>query len=175
VRVIAATNIDIDQAVAEGRFREDLYYRLNVIKLDIPPLRTRGADILLLAGKFIGDFAARQGRKVTGLAESTAKRLLGYQWPGNVRELRNAMEHGVAMTLFDKIVPEDLPWKIRSHTGSALFLETGNPLELISFEEMSRRYIAHVLKAAKGNQSVAAQILQIDRKTLYRKLQKSID
>jgi DNA-binding NtrC family response regulator len=175
VRVIAATNIDIDQAVAEGRFREDLYYRLNVIKLDIPPLRTRGADILLLAGKFIGDFAVKQGRKVTGLAESTAKRLLGYEWPGNVRELRNAMEHGVAMTLFDKIVPEDLPWKIRSHIGSALFLETDNPLELISLEEMSRRYIAHVLKAAKGNQSVAAQILQIDRKTLYRKLQKSID
>ena len=110
--MIAATNTDIDRAVAEGSFREDLYYRLNVITLDIPPLRTRGADILLLAGKFVKDFAAKQGKKVTGLAESTAKRLLGYEWPGNVRELRNAMEHGVAMTLFDKIVPEDLPRKI---------------------------------------------------------------
>lgn len=173
VRVIAATNIDIDQAVAEGLFREDLFYRLNVISLALPPLRVREADILLLAGKFIRDFAAKQGKKVTGLAESTAKRLLGYEWPGNVRELRNAMEHGVAMTLFDKIVPEDLPQKIRSHTGSGVFLETDNPLELISLEEMSMRYIAHVLKAAKGNQSVAAQILQIDRKTLYRKLQRS--
>ncbi|MGB3209377.1 MAG: sigma-54 dependent transcriptional regulator [Desulforhopalus sp.] len=95
VRVITATNIDIERAVAEGLFREDLYYRLNVIKLDIPPLRARGTDILLLAGKFIRDFAGKQGKKVTGLAESTAKRLLGYEWPGNVRELRNAMEHGV--------------------------------------------------------------------------------
>ncbi len=175
VRVIAATNIDIDQAVAEGLFREDLYYRLNVIKLEIPPLRVRGADILLLAGKFIRDFAAKQGKKVGGLAESTSKRLLGYEWPGNVRELRNAMEHGVAMTLFDKILPEDLPQKIHGYTGSALFLETDNPMELISLEEMSRRYIAHVLKATKDNQSVAAQILQIDRKTLYRKLQKPAD
>ncbi len=172
VRVIAATNIDIDRAVAEGGFREDLYYRLNVIAVDIPPLRMRGTDILLLAGKFVRDFAAKQGKKVTGLAESTAKRLLGYEWPGNVRELRNAMEHGVAMTLFDKIVPEDLPQKIRRHTGSGIFLETDNPVELISLEEMSWRYIAHVLKTVKGNQSVAAQILQIDRKTLYRKLQK---
>ncbi len=175
VRVIAATNIDIDRAVAEGSFREDLYYRLNVITLNIPPLRARGADILLLAGKFIKDFANKQGKKVTGLAESTGKRLLGYEWPGNVRELRNAMEHGVAMTLFDKVVPEDLPQKIRKHTGSALFLETDNPMELIPLEEMSKRYIAHVLKTAQGNQSVAAQILQIDRKTLYRKLQKLID
>jgi two-component system NtrC family response regulator len=175
VRVVAATHIDIEKAVAEGLFREDLYYRLNVIKLDIPPLRTRGADILLLAGKFVRDFAGKQGKKVNGLAESTAKRLLGYEWPGNVRELRNAMEHGVAMTLFDKIVAEDLPQKIRSHTGNALFLETDNPMELISLEEMSKRYISHVLKTAKGNQSVAAQILQIDRKTLYRKLQKLND
>ena len=175
VRVIAATNIDIDRAVAEGLFRGDLYYRLNVITVDIPPLRKRGTDIMLLAGKFVRDFAAKQGKKVTGIAESTAKRLLGYAWPGNVRELRNAMEHGVAMTLFDKIVPEDLPQKIRSHTGSTIFLETDNPVELISLEEMNRRYIAHVLKIVKGNQSVASQILRIDRKTLYRKLQKLPD
>lgn len=175
VRVIAATNIDIDRAVAEGLFREDLYYRLNVISLALPPLRTRGADILLLAGKFIRDCAAKQGKKVTGLAESTAKRLLGYEWPGNVRELRNAMEHGVAMTLFDQIMPEDLPQKIRGHSGSAVFLETDNPVELVSLEEMNRRYIAHVMKIVQGNQSVAAQILQIDRKTLYRKRQKLTD
>jgi DNA-binding NtrC family response regulator len=175
VRVIAATNIDIERAVEEGLFREDLYYRLNVIKVDVPPLRRRGTDILLLADKFVRDFAGKQGKKVNGLAESTAKRLLGYAWPGNVRELRNAMEHGVAMTLFDRIVSEDLPRKIRSHAGNALFLETADPIELISLEEMSRRYIAHVLKMAKGNQSVTAQILGIDRKTLYRKLQKLID
>ena len=111
--MLAATNIDIEDAVAEGRFREDLYYRLNVIKVDIPPLRKRGTDILLLARKFIRDVAEKLGKKVTGLADSTVKRLLGYEWPGNVRELRNAMEHGVVMTLFEKIVPEDLPQKIQ--------------------------------------------------------------
>ncbi len=95
VRILAATNMDIEAAVAEGRFREDLYYRLNVIKVDIPPLRKRGTDILLLAHKFIGAVAEKLDKKVTGLADSTVKRLLNYQWPGNVRELRNAMEHGV--------------------------------------------------------------------------------
>ncbi len=104
-RILAATNIDIETAVTEGRFREDLYYRLKVIKVDIPPLRKRGTDILLLARKFIGDVAEKLGKKVTGLADSTVKRLLGYEWPGNVRKLRNAMEHGVVMTLFEKIVP----------------------------------------------------------------------
>jgi DNA-binding NtrC family response regulator len=171
-RVLTATNIDIEKAVAEGRFREDLYYRLNVIKVDIPPLRKRGTDILLLARKFIGDFAEKLGKRVTGLADSTVKRLLGYEWPGNVRELRNAMEHGVVMTLFEKIVPEDLPQKIQLHTGRSLFWETDKPAELISLDEMTERYIAYVLKMTKGNQTLASQILAIDRKTLYRRLQK---
>ncbi|MDK9705783.1 MAG: sigma-54 dependent transcriptional regulator [Desulforhopalus sp.] len=171
-RIIAATHIDIEAAVAEGRFREDLYYRLNVIKVDIPPLRARGSDILLLAQKFIGDFAEKLCKPVTGLADSTIKRLLQYQWPGNVRELRNAMEHGVAMTLFEKIVPEDLPQKIQDHTGRTLFWETAAPPELISLEEMIQRYIAYILKTTKGNQSLAAEVLRIDRKTLYRRLQK---
>ena len=172
VRILAATHIDIESAVQDGRFREDLYYRLNVIKVDIPPLRKRGTDILLLAGKFINDFAEKLGKKVTGLAESTAKKLLSYDWPGNVRELRNAMEHGVAMTLFDKIAPDDLPEKIQAHTSTALFFATDNPAELISLEEMSWRYISYVLKITKGNQTMASQVLNIDRKTLYRKLQK---
>jgi two-component system NtrC family response regulator len=171
-RILAATNIDIDAAVADGRFREDLYYRLNVIKVDIPPLRKRGTDILLLARKFIGDVADKLGKKVTGLADSTVKRLLGYEWPGNVRELRNAMEHGVVMTLFEKIVPEDLPQKIQDHTGRTLFWETAEQAELISLEEMIQRYIAYILKTTKGNQTLASEILGIDRKTLYRKLRK---
>jgi DNA-binding NtrC family response regulator len=171
-RILAATNIDIEAAVAEGRFREDLYYRLNVIKVDIPPLRKRGTDILLLAHKFIGDVAEKLGKKVIGLADSTVKRLLSYEWPGNVRELRNVMEHGVVMTLFEKIVPEDLPQKIQDHTGQTLFWETAAPAELISLEEMIQRYIAYILKTTKNNQSLAAEILRIDRKTLYRRLQK---
>ena len=171
-RVLAATNVDIEAAVAEGRFREDLYYRINVIKVDIPPLRRRGTDILLLADKFIGDAADKLNKKVTGLADSTVKRLLGYEWPGNVRELRNAMEHGVVMTLFEKIVPEDLPQKIQDHDGRTLFWETAVPAELISLEEMIQRYIAYILKTTKGNQTLASEILRIDRKTLYRRLQK---
>ena len=174
-RVIAATNTDIDRAVAEGRFREDLYYRLNVIKVEIPPLRHRGTDILLLARRFIAEFAERLGKDVTGLAESTVKRLLGYEWPGNVRELRNAMEHGVVMTLFDKIVPEDLPRKIQAHTGRSQLWEAEGKAELMPLEEMTARYIAYVLKMTKGNQTLASQILAIDRKTLYRRLQKPGD
>lgn len=171
-RILAATNIDIESAVAEGRFREDLYYRLNVIKVDIPPLRRRGSDIVLLARKFIDGFAEKLGKKVNGLTDSTAKRLLSYQWPGNVRELRNAMEHGVVMTVFEKIVPEDLPMKIQMHTGRSIFWEIDKPAELISLDEMTERYIAYVLRKTKGNQTLASQILAIDRKTLYRRLQK---
>jgi DNA-binding NtrC family response regulator len=171
-RILAATNMDIEAAVADGRFREDLYYRLNVIKVDIPPLCKRGTDILLLADMFIGEIAEKLGKKVVGLADSTAKRLLGYEWPGNVRELRNAIEHGVVMTLFEKIVPEDLPQKIQDHSGRTLFWQTATPAELISLEEMIQRYIAYVLKTTKGNQTLASEILMIDRKTLYRRLQK---
>lgn len=175
VRVLAATNVDIEAAVAAGRFREDLYYRLNVIKVDIPPLRQRGTDILLLAHKFIGDFAEKLGKKVNGLADSTAKRLLRYDWPGNVRELRNAMEHGVVMTVFEKIIPEDLPQKIHDHGGDTSFWQSETPVELISLEEMNQRYIAYVLKNTQNNQKAAADILGIDRKTLYRRLQKTSD
>jgi len=172
VRVIAATNSNLEQAMQQGRFREDLYYRLNVIRVDIPPLRQRGADILLLARKFIAGFAERMGKQVDGLTETTAKRLLQYGWPGNVRELRNAMEHGVALTFFDKIMPEDLPKPILESKANNLLFDIENPAELISLDEMELRYIRHVLDITDGNQSVAAQILKVDRKTIYRKLQR---
>jgi len=170
VRVIAATNSDLERAMREGQFREDLYYRLNVIRIDIPPLRQRGGDILLLAGKFIATFAERMNKQVDGLTETAAKRLLQYPWPGNVRELRNAMEHGVALTHFDKIVPEDLPTTIRESVDNNLLFDIQNPAELISLDEMGLRYISHVLDITDGNQSLAAQILKVDRKTIYRKL-----
>ena len=174
VRVIAATNVNIEDAVAQGRFREDLYYRLNVIRIDLPPLRQRDTDVLLLARHFIEEFSLKMAKQVTGLTESAAKKLLNYAWPGNVRELRNAIEHGVAMTLFDRIVPEDLPRKVHAATSDSLLFDTKNPGDLISLEEMSMRYISHVIDVANGNQSLAAQILQIDRKTIYRKLQKPL-
>ncbi len=172
VRIIAATNRDIESAVDEGLFREDLFYRLNVIKIEMPPLRSRGADILLLARKFVQHFSTRQNKAVTGISNAAAEKLLDYAWPGNVRELRNAIEHSVALTHFDTIVPEDLPEKIRVFRSDYILLGAQDPMELISMEEMERRYIMHVLKTTSGNRTLTARILQVDRKTLYRKLQR---
>lgn len=104
--------IDLEAAVAEGSFREDLLYRLNVITVKVPPLRTRGMDILLLAEKYIELYASRQGKSIIGMTNATAQKLLAYRWPGNVRELRNAMEHAVTLTNHRKIIPDDLPEKI---------------------------------------------------------------
>jgi DNA-binding NtrC family response regulator len=171
VRIIAATNRDLESAVEDGLFREDLYYRLNVINIEMPPLRSRGADILLLAGKFIEHFSSRQNKLITGLVDATAEKLLEYPWPGNVRELRNAIEHAVALTHFEKIVPDDLPEKIRLFKNNYILLGAEDPMELISMEEMERRYIMHVLKRTGGNRTLTARILQVNRKTLYRKLQ----
>lgn len=171
IRIIAATNRDLESAVEDGLFREDLYYRLNVIKIELPPLRSRGADILMLAGKFIEHFSKRQDKAITGMSDATAEKLLEYTWPGNVRELRNAIEHAVALTHFDTIMPEDLPEKIRMFRKNYILLGADDPMELISMEEMERRYIMHVLKTTGGNRTLTARILQMDRKTLYRKLQ----
>ncbi len=96
-RIVAATNRDLELAVEEGRFREDLYYRLNVIGLELPPLRARGNDVLLLAQRFLEHFAARSGKRVVGLSPAAAQRLLAYTWPGNVRELQNCVERAVAL------------------------------------------------------------------------------
>ena len=175
VRVVAATNRDLESAVEDGLFREDLYYRLNVINIEMPPLRSRGSDILLLAEKFIEQFSKQQNKAVTGLSNATSEKLLEYSWPGNVRELRNAIEHAVALTHYEKIIPEDLPEKIRLFRTDYILLGAEDPMELISMEEMERRYIMHVLKRSGGNRTLTARILQLDRKTLYRKLQRYED
>ena len=172
VRVIAITNRDLDAAVAEGTFREDLLYRLNVITVQVPPLRIRGTDILLLAEKYIELFASNQGKEITGMTNATAHKLLAYRWPGNVRELRNAMEHAVTLTNHRKIIPDDLPERIlafRQEPGMRVEGLPG-PGELIPMTDMMQRYMHHVLTAVGGNRTLAAQILQVDRKTLYRKL-----
>ncbi|MCA9105254.1 MAG: sigma-54-dependent Fis family transcriptional regulator [Planctomycetales bacterium] len=170
VRVIAATNRDLDAAVAEGRFREDLFYRINVIALELPPLRSRGADILRLAEHFLRKFSQQEHKPVTGLAEGVGEKLLAYSWPGNVRELRNVMERAVALTRYDRVTVEDLPDKVRDFEGGMLFIGGLDPAELLPLEEIERRYIAHVVDACGGNQTQAARILGLDRKTIYRKL-----
>jgi two-component system response regulator HydG len=170
VRVLTATNRDLEGAVEAGRFREDLFYRINVITIAVPPLRVRGTDILLLTQHFLARCAARSAKPVTGITESAAAKLLEYAWPGNVRELRNAIERAVALTRYDRLVVEDLPDKIRTYQTSHLLIGSDNPTELVSMEEVERRYIHHVLTAVGGNKTLAARILGFDRKTLYRKL-----
>ena len=170
VRLVAATNRDLETAVDEGRFREDLFFRVNVIQLALPPLRARGTDTLLLAREFLSRFATRAAKNVEDLSDPVAERLLNYSWPGNVRELRNVIERAVALTRHDKLVVDDLPEKIQNFRSSQVFIGGQDPSELVPLEEIERRYILHVLDAADGNKTVASRILGLDRKTLYRKL-----
>ena len=175
VRVLAATHRDLETAVEEGRFRQDLYYRINVIQLHLPPLRSRGTDILTLASHYVDQFAKISGKKVNGITETAAEKLLSYSWPGNVRELRNIMERAIALTRYDSVTVEDLPEKIRNHRGGTVFIGGDDPTELVPLEEIERRYIEHVLRAVDQNRTQAARILGLDRKTLYRKLKSNAD
>lgn len=170
VRVLAATNRDLETAVEEKRFRDDLYYRINVIQVELPPLRSRGTDTLLLARRFVATYAQRAEKSVNGITEQAAERMLAYSWPGNVRELRNVIERAVALTRYENIAVEDLPEKIRDYRGSQVFIGGDDPTELGSMEDVERRYVLHVLQATGGSKTVAARILGFDRKTLYRKL-----
>jgi len=169
-RIVAATNRDLEQAVQAGEFREDLFYRLNVVHVAIPPLRSRGSDVLLLAQHFLTQFAGQSPLEIVGLSASAAERLLAYPWPGNIRELRNAVERAVALAQFDHLRAEDLPERIR-HFEARHVLVAGDDLEeLVSLEEVEKRYILKVMQAAGGNKSLAAQTLRVSRRTLYRKL-----
>jgi two-component system response regulator HydG len=170
VRVLTATNRDLESAVEEDQFREDLYFRINVFQIDLPPLRARGTDILLLAQHFVEMFRNSSGKQVSGISENAAEKLLAYRWPGNVRELRNVMERAVALTCYEKIAVEDLPEKIRDYRGTQVFIGGDDPTELVPLEEIERRYISHVLKTVGDNKALAARVLGLDRKTLYRKL-----
>jgi two-component system response regulator HydG len=169
-RIVAATNRDLESAVEERRFREDLFYRINVITVPLPPLRARGTDVLLLSQQFINHYAAQFGKSVTGLSSGAAEKLTGYSWPGNVRELQNCMERAVALTRFAEIVVEDLPDKIRSYRRTHVVVASDDPSELVPLEEIERRYILRALEALGGNRTLTAQVLGLDRKTLYRKL-----
>jgi len=172
VRILAATNRDLDSRVAERRFREDLFYRLNVIQIEVPALRARGMDVLLLAEHFLKTFSARSGKKITGFLETTAARLLNYNWPGNVRELRNVIERAMALTRYERITVEDLPERVRDYRSSDMLIGGTDPDQLPSMEKVERQYVLHVLESTGGNRTRAASVLGWDRKTLYRKLQR---
>ena len=170
VRVISATNRDLESAMEENTFREDLYYRINVIQLNLPPLRNRGMDIIELAQLFLKEFAEKANKPIKGIAQNAAAKLLAYTWPGNVRQLRNVIERAVALAQFDTITLDDLPETIRDFRDDRLTISGSDPDELTTLEDVERRYILHVLKAVNNNKTQAAKILGLDRKTLYRKL-----
>ncbi len=172
VRIIAATNRDLETAIEEGRFRQDLFFRVNVIQLSVPPLRSRGTDVLLLAQHFIETYATRAQKDIAGISEPVAEKLLAYSWPGNVRELRNVVERAVALTRHEKLTLDDLPPNVRTYSASQVVIAAGDPEELTTLEEVERRYILHVLQCLGDNRTLAAKTLGLDRKTLYRKLQK---
>jgi two-component system, NtrC family, response regulator AtoC len=171
VRVVTTTNRDLHALVEEGRFREDLYFRINVIHVELPPLRARGGDVLLLAQHFIDVHAARAGKRVTALTPVAAEKLIAYRWPGNVRELQNCIERAIALTQQDRVGVEDLPETVRAYKRSHVLIATDDPPELVPLSEVERRYVLRVLEAVGGNKTSAAQILGVTRKTLYRKLE----
>jgi DNA-binding NtrC family response regulator len=164
VRMIAATNKDLSGLIKTGNFREDLYYRLNVINVTIPPLRERNEDIAGLAEHFLKKYAQKLSKSIAGFTAEALELLIGYKWPGNVRELENVIERAVILCEGGQIGAEDL--SISSYSAVAEI--SVNP----SLEEMEKNYILRVLKEAGNNQSKASQLLGIDRKTLYLKLKK---
>ncbi|MED5284969.1 MAG: sigma-54 dependent transcriptional regulator [Planctomycetota bacterium] len=170
VRVLSATHQDLEAKVEREEFRQDLYYRLNVIEIEVPPLRARGNDVLLLAHTFLQQFAEKSGKAVVGIAEPAATKLLDYDWPGNVRELRNVLERAVAMTQYDRVIVDDLPARVQQFTRNEFVFGSEDPSNLVSLAELEQRYIVHVLQMVGNNRTRAARLLGLDRKTLYRKL-----
>ncbi|MBI5496160.1 MAG: sigma 54-interacting transcriptional regulator [Deltaproteobacteria bacterium] len=166
VRVLASTNRDLAHAVAEGTFRQDLYYRLNVVELHVPPLRERREDVLPLARALLADAVHRARRHITGLAPAAADQLLRYEWPGNVRELENAMERAVALATGSRVELMDLPEEVRQVVPHAS--EPGGPVRAL--EEVEKEHVIAALRANGGNQTRTAAQLRIGSATLYRKL-----
>ena len=168
VRVVAATNRDLRKLAAEGEFRDDLYYRLNVVTITVPPLRERSSDIPLLAQHFLETFAHRTERPVKRLAPEALALLAAYHWPGNVRELENVIERAVALSSSETLLPDDFPPQLREESGRTPRL----PAAGMTLEEVKRWYVNKVLEEAGGNKLRAAELLGIDRRTLYRILER---
>ncbi|HTX99346.1 MAG TPA: sigma-54 dependent transcriptional regulator [Bacteroidota bacterium] len=171
VRVIAATNVDLEKAVSEGRFREDLYYRLNVITIRIPPLRERPEDIPLLVHHFMEDISHELGKEVQEITDDTMKLLMDHSWPGNVRELRNAIERGIVTCRTRVLTPEDLNFLKGPAPNGAGQPEFAIPSNM-SLDDLERQAIVSTLQRTQGNIKEAASVLGIDRSTLYDRLKK---
>jgi two-component system response regulator HydG len=169
VRIISATNRDLEEEILRGSFRSDLYYRLNVIQLHLPPLRERREDIPVLAAHFLAKLANQRGvDRVPELADGTLEVLQRYDWPGNVRELENALERAAVVATGSRIDPQALPDRVREAPRPRLGTEES--FENPTMEVVERAYIQWVLQAEGGNKTRAAEVLGIDPSTLYRKL-----
>jgi transcriptional regulator with PAS, ATPase and Fis domain len=171
VRIIAATNRDLEQFVKEGKFRDDLYYRLNVVRITLPSLVERKEDIPMLAHHFLQKCAAGSPQVVRGFLPETMALLKQYRWPGNVRELENAIERAVSLSHGPLLTPDDLPEAIRNASASNGDVKASKADEdevCLTLEEVEKRHLIRVLKETKGNKVKAAKILGIDRRTLYR-------
>jgi two-component system response regulator HydG len=171
-RIIAATNRDLEGEVEAKRFREDLFYRLNVVQIYVPPLRARGNDVLLLADHFVRSFAARTGKNVTGIDPEAQRKLLAFDWPGNVRQLENSMERAVALTRSEQIQVEDLPERVVQFDRTSRPADDVDLEHLLTLDQIERRQIERVIRQHHGNKTRAAKALGIDRRTLYRKLER---
>jgi DNA-binding NtrC family response regulator len=169
VRIISTTNKDIKPLIQGGRFREDLYYRLKVIDIELPPLRKRKEDIPLLIQHFINKFNREMKKRTSGISEGALRILLNYSWPGNVRELENILHRAITLSQHEAVLPEDLPASLTQEEDENLM---GKALqEEYTLDQLEKEYIRKVLVKVEGNKSRAAQILGLDRKTLYRKLE----
>jgi DNA-binding NtrC family response regulator len=175
VRVVAATNHNLEEAVSRGEFRQDLYYRLNVVAILLPPLRERVEDIPLLTRHFLQHYSQESGKSITAFSDEAMELLCTYSWPGNIRELENAIEQAVALSYQPVLTPDDLPVAVRDHISTKSFQNDSQNGQFLfpdtpTLEEVKRRYVLHALKQAGGNISRTAKMLNIDRRSLYRML-----
>jgi DNA-binding NtrC family response regulator len=170
--VIAATNRDLEKDVAEGRFRRDLFFRLRVLEIVVPPLRKRTEDIPLLAEYFLERFNNETARKIQGITPEARAKLLSYQWPGNVRELKNVIERAVVLCRAAEIDEEDLLLTTLSTAGDSEIAGPGMVFAPTSLDDMERRHIVNTLKHTNWNKSKTASILGIERSTLDRKIRR---
>jgi DNA-binding NtrC family response regulator len=178
VRIIAATNRDLAKEVAEGRFREDLYYRLNVIPIHIPPLRERREDLKPLIERFINHFNREFRKKVRGFHDDALALMNHYHWPGNVRQLRNAIERSVLLSDHDILTIDDLPPEIRARqsAGAATMNKARGiyelPVDGVAFEDLEREFVKQALERTKGNRSRAARLLGMNRDQIRYRIEK---
>ncbi len=172
VRLIAATHRNLQDKLQDGTFRHDLFYRLNVVTIDLPPLRQRRSDIVLLADYFLRRLAEQHGKSVTGMSAGVKKLLFRYEWPGNVRELRNCLEHMVVVTTDSELAEDDLPEYLLARMGGAPKESTIESLAGQPLEAVEKHHIAGTLELVGGNREKAAELLGIGERTLYRKIQK---